>query len=76
MGLSFNLKIILILPNSFLKMTEGLPVLNQNPELMNIKNLDFAKPKLFFKTIDRYAANSQPRTSADPRPITSTKTQR
>jgi hypothetical protein len=29
-----------------------------DPELMNLQNFDFAKPKLFFKNISRYAATS------------------
>ena len=29
-----------------------------DPELINMKSLDFSKPKLFFKNIGRYAATS------------------
>jgi hypothetical protein len=39
-------------------MSSGLTVPDLDPELMNVQNFDFAKPKLFFKNIGRYAATS------------------
>jgi hypothetical protein len=39
-------------------MSSGLTVPDPDPELMNAQNFDFAKPKLFFKNIGRYAATS------------------
>jgi hypothetical protein len=46
------------LHNGLLKMTSGLTVPNPDLELMNTQNFNFAKPKLFFKNIGRYAATS------------------
>jgi hypothetical protein len=37
-------------------MTSGTTV--PDPELINAQNFDFAKPKLFFKNIGKYAATS------------------
>jgi len=37
-------------------MSHGQPL--PDPELINAKSLDFAKPKLFFKNIGRYGATS------------------
>jgi hypothetical protein len=39
-----------------LKISQQLP--DPDPELINAKNLNFAKPKLFFKNIGCYAATS------------------
>ena len=39
-------------------MTLGMAVLDPDPELINAQNFDFAKPKLFFKNIGKYAATS------------------
>jgi len=39
-------------------MSSGSTVLDPDPDLMNAQNFDFAKPKLFFKNIGRYAATS------------------
>jgi hypothetical protein len=39
-----------------LKMSHGQLLPDLDPELINMKSLDFAKPKLFFKNIGRYAA--------------------
>jgi hypothetical protein len=39
-------------------MTSGTPVPDPDPELINAQNFDFAKPKLFFKNIGKYAATS------------------
>jgi hypothetical protein len=39
-------------------MSSGSIVPDPYPELMNVDNFDFAKPKLFFKNIGRYAATS------------------
>jgi len=36
----------------------GQQLPDPDPELINAKSLDFAKPKLFFKNIGRYAATS------------------
>jgi hypothetical protein len=41
-----------------LKMSQGQQLPDPDPELINAKSLDFAKPKLFFKNIGRYAATS------------------
>jgi hypothetical protein len=41
-----------------LKMSSGSTVLDPDPELMNAQNFNFAKPKLSFKNIGRYAATS------------------
>jgi hypothetical protein len=39
-------------------MSYGQQLPDPEPELINAKSLDFAKPKLFFKNIGRYAATS------------------
>jgi hypothetical protein len=39
-------------------MTSGTTVPDLDPELINAQNFDFAKPKLFFKNIGKYAATS------------------
>jgi hypothetical protein len=39
-------------------MSQGQQLPDPDPELINAKSLDFAKPKLFFKNIGRYAATS------------------
>ncbi len=39
-------------------MTSGTTVPDPDPELINAQNFDFAKPKLFFKNISKYAATS------------------
>jgi hypothetical protein len=39
-------------------MTSGTTVPDPDPELINAQNFDFAKPKLFFKNIGKYAATS------------------
>jgi hypothetical protein len=39
-------------------MTSGITVLDPDLELINAQNFDFAKPKLFFKNIGKYAATS------------------
>jgi hypothetical protein len=39
-----------------LKMSQGQQLPDPDPELINAKSLDFAKPKLFFKNIGHYAA--------------------
>jgi hypothetical protein len=39
-------------------MSSGSAVLDPDPELMNLQNFDFAKPKLVFKNISRYVATS------------------
>jgi hypothetical protein len=43
---------------SLLKMSAGQSILDADPELINMKSLDFVKPKHFFKNIDRYTATS------------------
>ncbi len=40
-------------------MTSGTTVPDPDPELINTQNFDFAKPKLFFKNIGKYAATSK-----------------
>jgi hypothetical protein len=39
-------------------MSQGKQLLDPDPELINAKSLNFAKPKLFFKNIGRYVATS------------------
>jgi len=39
-------------------MTSGTTVPDLDPELINAQNFNFAKPKLFFKNIGKYAATS------------------
>jgi hypothetical protein len=39
-------------------MTSGTTVPDPDPELINAQNFDFARPKLFFKNISKYAATS------------------
>jgi hypothetical protein len=48
-------KLVLIL-YGFLKMSHGQLI--PDPELIDAKSFDFAKPKLFFKNIRRYGATS------------------
>jgi hypothetical protein len=48
-------KLILIL-YGLLKMSHSQQLPDPDPELINAKSLDFAKPKLFFKSIGRYTA--------------------
>jgi len=50
-------KLVLIL-YGLLKMSHGQQLLDPDPELINLKSLDFVKPKLFFKNIGRYVATS------------------
>jgi hypothetical protein len=46
-----NFKKFLIIFYSLLKMSQGQLLPDPDPELINAKSLDFAKPKLFFKNI-------------------------
>ncbi len=39
-------------------MSSGSTVPDLDPELINVQNFNFAKPKLFFKNIGKYAATS------------------
>jgi hypothetical protein len=39
-------------------MCSGSSIPDPDPELINAQNFDFAKPKLFFKNIGKYAATS------------------
>jgi hypothetical protein len=48
----------LIILYGLLKMTSGTTLPDPDPELINAQNFDFAKPKLFFKNIGKYAATS------------------
>ena len=50
-------KLVLII-YGLLKMSQGQQLPDPDPELINTKSLDFAKTKLFFKNIGRYAATS------------------
>jgi hypothetical protein len=50
-------KFVLII-YGLLKMSQGQQLPDPDLELINVKSLDFAKPKLFFKNIGRYAATS------------------
>ncbi len=49
---------LVVLLYCLLKMTSGTTVPDPDPELINAQNFDFAKPKLFFKNIGKYAATS------------------
>jgi hypothetical protein len=53
-----NLPKFILIIYGLLKMSQGQPLPDPDLELINAKNLDFAKPKLFFKNIGRYAATS------------------
>ncbi len=53
-----HLPSLLLVLYGLLKMTSGTTVLDPDPELINAQNFDFAKPKLFFKNIGKYAATS------------------
>jgi len=53
-----NLPKFILLIYGLLKMSQGQQLPDPDPELINAKSLDFAKPKLFFKNIGRYAATS------------------
>jgi hypothetical protein len=53
-----HLPALLVLIYSLLKMISGSTIPDPDPELMNTQNLNFAKPKLFFKNIGCYAATS------------------
>jgi hypothetical protein len=55
---SRHLPSLIFIIYSLLKMSLGSNVPDPDPELMNAQNFDFAKPKLFFKNIGRYAATS------------------
>ena len=50
-------KLVLIF-YGLLKMSQGQQLPDPDPELINAKSLNFAKPKLFFKNIGRYTATS------------------
>jgi hypothetical protein len=53
-----NLPKLIFIIYSLLKMSQGKSLPNPDPELINAKRINFAKPKLFFKNIGRYAATS------------------
>ncbi len=53
-----NFKKFLLIFYGLLKMSQGQSLPDPDPELINTKNLDFAKPKLFFKKMGKYAATS------------------
>jgi hypothetical protein len=53
-----HLPSFLIIFYSLLKMSTGSTVPDPDPELINTQNFNFAKPKLFFKNIGKYAATS------------------
>jgi hypothetical protein len=53
-----NFPKFILLISGLLKMSQGQQLPDPEPELINAKSLDFAKPKLFFKNIGRYAATS------------------
>jgi hypothetical protein len=56
--ISGHLPTLIFIIYGLLKKSSALTVLDPGPELMNAQNFDFAKPKLFFKNIGRYAATS------------------
>jgi hypothetical protein len=51
-----NLPKFILIIYGLLKMSQGQQLPDPDPELINAKSLDFAKQKLFFKNIGRYAA--------------------
>jgi hypothetical protein len=53
-----HLPSLLVILYGLLKMSSGSTVPDRDPELSNAQNFDFAKPKLFFKNIGKYAATS------------------
>ena len=53
-----HLPSLLIILYGLLKMSSGSSVPDPDPELINAQYFDFAKPKLFFKNIGKYAATS------------------
>jgi hypothetical protein len=53
-----HLPSFLIIFYGLLKMSSGSTVPDPDPELINAQNFDFAKQKLFFKNISKYAATS------------------
>jgi len=53
-----HLTSLLIILYGLLKMSSGSTVPDPDPELINAQNFDFAKPKLFFKNIGKYAPTS------------------
>jgi hypothetical protein len=53
-----NFQKFIVILYGILKMSHGQLLPDPDLELINVKSLDFAKPKLFFKNIGRYAATS------------------
>jgi hypothetical protein len=53
-----HLPSLLIIFYGLLKMSSGSTLPDPDPELINAQNFNFAKPKLFFKIIRKYAATS------------------
>jgi hypothetical protein len=56
--ISGHLLTLIFIIYGLLKMSSGSTVPDLDPELLNAQNFNFAKPKLFFKNIGRYAATS------------------
>jgi len=56
--ISGHLPTLIFIVYGLLKMSSGSTVPDPDPELINAQNFDFAKPKLFFKNIGKYAATS------------------
>jgi hypothetical protein len=56
--ISGHLPTLIFIIYSLLKMSSGSSVPDPDPELIKAQNFDFAKPKLFFKNIGKYAATS------------------
>jgi hypothetical protein len=56
--ISGHLPTLIFIIYGLLKMSSGSTVLDPDLELMNSQNFNFAKPKLFFKNIGKYAATS------------------
>jgi hypothetical protein len=50
-SISCHLPTLIFIIYGLFKMSSGSTVLDLDPELMNMQNFDFAKPKLFFKNI-------------------------
>jgi hypothetical protein len=55
---SANITKLVIILYSLLKISNGQLLPDPDPELINAKSLNFAKPKMFFKNIGHYAATS------------------
>jgi hypothetical protein len=56
--ISGHLPTLIFISYGLLKMSSGSSVPDPDPELINAQTFNFAKPKLFFKNIEKYATTS------------------